>query len=50
LQAYFDLDGAAMAPRHWGMFDLSMHGWHEPVERVTHEAEKRGVKLIVPRN
>ena len=38
-----------MVPVHWGMFDLSLHSWHDPIERVTKEANKRGVKIIAPK-
>ena len=26
-------------PSHWGLFDLALHGWTEPVERVIKAAE-----------
>jgi L-ascorbate metabolism protein UlaG (beta-lactamase superfamily) len=28
------LGGGLMMPIHWGMFDLAMHGWKEPIERI----------------
>jgi len=49
VQAHIDLQGKAMVPVHWGMFDLSLHSWHEPIERVTREAQKRGVRIIAPK-
>ena len=49
VQGHIDLKGKAMVPVHWGMFDLSLHTWHEPIERVTREANKRGVKIIAPK-
>ena len=49
VQANIDLRGKAMVPIHWGMFDLALHSWHEPVERVTKEAEIKGVKIIAPK-
>ena len=49
VQAHLDLNGEVMVPIHWGMFDLSLHSWHEPIDRVTREAKKRGVKIIAPK-
>ncbi len=43
------LRGKVMLPVHWGLFDLSLHGWTEPVERVLVAAEKAGVKVVTPR-
>jgi len=37
-----------MIPVHWGSFNLSIHDWWEPIERVSKEAEK-GVRLLTPR-
>ena len=49
VQASIDLKAKAMVPVHWAMFDLALHSWHEPIERVTNEAQKRDVKLITPK-
>jgi L-ascorbate metabolism protein UlaG (beta-lactamase superfamily) len=38
-----------LIPIHWGTFDLSLHGWTEPVERVLAAAERAGVSVAVPR-
>ena len=38
-----------MVPVHWGMFDLALHTWYDPIVRVTAEAEKKGVTLIAPK-
>ena len=49
VQASIDLKGKAMVPIHWGMFDLAMHSWYEPVQRATEEAERKGVRIIAPK-
>ncbi len=36
-------------PIHWGLFDLAMHGWTEPVERVLTAAEAASATVAVPR-
>lgn len=38
-----------MVPVHWGMFDLALHTWYDPIERVTTEAKLRGVSIIAPK-
>lgn len=49
VQANIDLNGKAMVPIHWGMFDLALHSWYEPIERVTLEARNKGVTIIAPK-
>jgi len=49
VQANIDLRGKAMVPIHWGMFDLAIHSWYEPILRVTKEADSKGVRIIAPK-
>lgn len=49
LQAHIDLKGKWMMPIHNGTFDLSMHAWHEPFDRIAALADQRGVSLATPR-
>jgi len=49
VQAHIDLRGRWMVPIHNGTFDLSMHGWTEPFERVSVLSAERGVALATPR-
>jgi L-ascorbate metabolism protein UlaG (beta-lactamase superfamily) len=37
--------GAVMLPVHWGLFDLALHGWTEPMERVLVAARAAGVRV-----
>lgn len=48
IQAHIDLQGRVMVPVHNGTFDLAMHAWFEPLERVMKLAEQRGVALSTP--
>ena len=48
-QAYFDLKANAYFPIHWGMFELSLHAWFEPILEITKHAEERGMHLITPK-
>ena len=49
VQAHIDLRGRWLVPIHNGTFDLAMHRWQEPFERVTALALVRGVALSTPR-
>ena len=40
--------GDVLLPIHWGLFDLSSHGWTEPIERVLVAADKAGVTIVSP--
>jgi hypothetical protein len=37
-----------MLPIHWGLFNLALHGWKEPVEEIIKLAEKNNVELCLP--
>jgi len=43
------VQGELLLPVHWGLFNLAMHAWTEPAERVLAAAERTGQKVIVPR-
>jgi L-ascorbate metabolism protein UlaG (beta-lactamase superfamily) len=43
------LRGGVMFPVHWGTFDLALHGWTEPAERLLVAARSAGVTLVVPK-
>lgn len=48
LQAFLDLEGAWLVPIHNGTFDLGLHRWQEPFERITALAQARGVAIATP--
>jgi L-ascorbate metabolism protein UlaG (beta-lactamase superfamily) len=37
-----------MMPIHWGLFDLALHGWRQPMEQMLEIAEKEGIRLWAP--
>ena len=37
-----------MMPIHWGLFDLALHGWRQPMERLLEVAGERGIALWAP--
>ncbi|HEY5971631.1 MAG TPA: MBL fold metallo-hydrolase [Pseudoxanthomonas sp.] len=49
LQAHLDLRGKWLLPIHNGTFDLAMHNWHEPFDRITALAADKGVAITTPR-
>ncbi|MPW16761.1 hydrolase [Paraburkholderia sp. CNPSo 3157] len=49
VQAHIDLRGRWLVPIHNGTFDLAMHRWQEPFERVVGLAAARGIALATPR-
>jgi L-ascorbate metabolism protein UlaG (beta-lactamase superfamily) len=49
LQAHLDVRGRALLPIHNGTFDLALHTWHEPFERIVALAATAGVPLATPR-
>jgi len=49
LQAHLDLQARVLLPVHNGTFDLAMHAWDDPFERVSALAADRGVVLATPR-
>ncbi|GGL06429.1 MBL fold metallo-hydrolase [Mangrovihabitans endophyticus] len=46
---HVDVRGGLMIPVHWATFDLALHDWSEPADRVWREAKARDVALAVPR-
>ena len=43
------LRGDLMFPVHWGTFDLALHAWTEPAERLMAAAEARGARVVIPK-
>lgn len=42
------LGGGAVLPIHWGTFDLGLHAWYEPIQRLTAHAGEKNIPLITP--
>ena len=49
VQAHVDLRGRWLLPVHNGTFDLAMHDWTDPFERVLALSNARGIALTTPR-
>jgi len=52
VRAYKAMGGPERAgllmPIHWGLFNLALHAWREPIERVVELAGQGGLKLWIP--
>jgi L-ascorbate metabolism protein UlaG (beta-lactamase superfamily) len=49
VEAHTMLGGRIFLPIHWGLFNLSTHGWTEPIERVLSAARAEAVVVGAPR-
>jgi L-ascorbate metabolism protein UlaG (beta-lactamase superfamily) len=38
-----------LMPIHWGLFDLALHAWQQPIARITELADAEGIRLFSPR-
>ncbi len=48
-QAFQDLGGKGLLmPIHWGLFDLALHAWRQPIERMYEIADEKGLLLWSP--
>ena len=37
-----------MMPIHWGLFDLALHAWRQPIERLQEVAREKKIRLWAP--
>lgn len=49
VQASLDLGSTILQPIHWATFNLSLHSWYEPVERLVHTSKKVGTNISIPK-
>ena len=49
VRAHRILRGKVFMPVHWGMWNLALHGWTEPAERVLAAARRTQTVLAMPR-
>jgi L-ascorbate metabolism protein UlaG (beta-lactamase superfamily) len=40
--------GGLLMPIHWGLFNLALHAWKQPVQRMLEIADEKGIKLWLP--
>jgi L-ascorbate metabolism protein UlaG (beta-lactamase superfamily) len=49
VSAHLDLRATLLIPVHWATFNLAMHPWPEPADRLWREAKAHDVTLAIPR-
>ena len=47
-RAFTALGGGMLMPIHWGLFDLALHSWRQPIERLVEIADRDGIRLWSP--
>jgi L-ascorbate metabolism protein UlaG (beta-lactamase superfamily) len=48
VDVHLSLKGKMLLPIHWGTFNLGIHAWTDPVERMIKTATKKSVDFVVP--
>jgi len=48
-EAHLALRGKILMPIHWGTFNLALHAWREPIEKLLATAEQKDIALFAPR-
>lgn len=48
IQAHIDLKGRYLLPIHNGTFDLSMHSWFDPFDRIVALGKAQGIQVVTP--
>lgn len=48
-KAFLDLGANYYFPVHWGMFELSIHSWFEPIQEIQRLSKELNFDLLVPR-
>lgn len=48
VQAGVDVQAKNLMPIHWGAFQLALHSWTDPIERVTKKAQVMRIPLVTP--
>lgn len=46
---HLDVRGGLLLPVHWATFNLALHSWGEPVDRLWRETKQNDITLAVPR-
>jgi len=49
IEAFKDLKGRKLFPVHWGMFELSLHSWFDPIQKISKLAKENNINLLAPK-
>lgn len=47
--AFQEINGKLMVPIHWGTFNLALHSWNEPPQRLLKAAGEANIQVYIPR-
>lgn len=48
IQSFKDLGAKKLFPVHWGMFQLALHSWYDPIEQMDSLAMENDISLVAP--
>jgi L-ascorbate metabolism protein UlaG (beta-lactamase superfamily) len=48
VKAHQDLKGRVLHPIHWGTFNLSLHPWFDPMQRLARAAQQYNIEIATP--
>ena len=48
VRAHLDLKGKVLHPILWATFNLALHPWYEPMERLTAAAAQENIEIATP--
>ena len=48
VEAFERLGSGTLMPIHWGLFNLALHAWQQPIERIFELADALGIRLFSP--
>ncbi|MCB1214461.1 MAG: MBL fold metallo-hydrolase [Deltaproteobacteria bacterium] len=49
MQAFLDLEAKRLMPIHWGMFNIALHPWYDPIESIQGLAALHNIELLTPK-
>ena len=49
IQGFIDLKGKFLVPVHWGMFNLAIHNWYDPIQESVKYSSKYNINLMTPK-
>lgn len=49
IDVHLSLRGKMLLPIHWGTFNIGIHAWTDPIERMIKTATEKSVKFVAPK-
>jgi len=49
VDVHLSLRGKTLLPIHWGTFNLGIHAWTDPIEKLIKAATKKSVNIVAPK-